>query len=327
MRAVLLVLLLAAGVALAGPEAELVQAMGGAAVWGELPRWRQEMIRNRYRQFLHLSEAKRESVRRRGLREYLVRPRRPFGGDKLPAALRRDLERVPPEMRAMVLRTATMRIRQLLLDWSLLRLRMKERWELFRRLYPEPFDPAKAHAASEELRRRLVKSVAARIRAELDKETRARGTPFSRQERRTRTRELLAQAAAAQERRLVERLRRELPSLTSRGPGSRAGRRAILHLERMRFLTPRQRELLRYALAPQDCPLLDLGCLGPKPGDPAARRLWESDYRLLARLELLSEAGFNREMLLHLASAGSPEDLLRAVQALRSGRRQARDRG
>jgi len=285
------------------------------------------MIRQRYKQFLQLPEAKREAIRRRGLRDFLLRPRRPFGGDRLPAALRRDLERIAPRERAVVCRMATMRMRQLLRDWSLMRLPMQARWELFRRLYPEPFDRAEAHRASEELRRRLVRSAAERIRRELEKEAAARGASFGREERKARTRELLADAAAAQQHKLVERIRRELPLLLGRTSRRMSARRAMLHLERMRFLTPRQRELLRYALAPEDCPLLEMRFLGPRPSDPAARRLWENDFHLLARLELLSAAGFNREMLLHLASTGSPEDLLRAVQALRSGRRPGPDRG
>ncbi len=63
----------------------------------------------------------------------------------------------------------------------------------------------------------------------------------------------------------------------------------------------------------------------PPTRDRSARRLWEMDYRILARLELFSEMNLPREMLLHLAQTGSPEDLLRAFGAVRGGHRRGPD--
>ena len=50
------------------------------------------------------------------------------------------------------------------------------------------------------------------------------------------------------------------------------------------------------------------------PTDAAARRLWNRDFRVLARIDLLS-GDFPPEMVLHVAAAGSPADFFRAIKA------------
>jgi hypothetical protein len=131
---------------------------------------------------------------------------------------------------------------------------------------------------------------------------------------------MVRRAVAAEEERVLDKVRGELDRLAGADP-ERAKRFVerflAAGLENLRFVTPRQRELIRYAIRPEECPLVDPEFLGAPPDDPAARRLFENDFRVLARLDLLSEAGFGREMVLHLAGAGSPEDFLRAVQSLR----------
>ncbi len=288
-------------------RAEVVRLVGEDA-WGGMPPWRQRMVLDRYALFLAQGDRKREAIERVGLREFLLVQRR--DEEKLPRPLADEAEKLEPSLRPLAQEFAGVRLRQLRLDRSLARLPFDERRPMFLRLFPEPFEQEPAHAAFEELRKREAKSFAHALRDEID---RGDGTKDER-------RALVREALRAEEERTLERVRGELARLEGVHP-ERA--RAFLErflaagLENLRFVTPRQRELIRYAIRPEECPLIDPDFLGPPPADPRERRLFEDDFRALARLDLLSEAGFSREMVLHLASASSPEDFLRAVQALR----------
>jgi len=305
-------LLLAAGAA-AGERgrlddqqrAALVKIVGEAA-WNGMPPWRQRLVVDRYGRYLEAPPEKREAVEREGLRAWLLQtPEEPA----VPPPLARAIGRLPPPMRPLAGQFATVRLRQLRLDRGLSHLPFEERRAMFLRLFPEPFVQETAREAYEELRRREAKYFAHRINAELAKDD----VPF--EERR----EVARRAIAEEEGRLVERVRGEIDRLADANPEH--ARRFVERFlaaeqDNLRFVTPRQRELVRYAIRPEECPLIDPGFLGPPPDDPAERRVFENDFRVLARLDLLAEAGFPRELVLHLAGALSHEDFLRAVQSL-----------
>lgn len=324
MRCALILLSLAVTAAAGEPltpeqKAEVVRIVG-KRVWGALPWWHQRKILQQYAAFLRLPEAKQAEIRRRDLRRYLL-PQIRRDDEGLPAALRTEVDRLAPEVRPLAAKLAYMRLRQLRLDRSLRRLPVEQRWPLFRRLFPEPFDPRKAKPAHHELRRRVAKSIAAEVRARIQ----AEGLDPEQHKKR-----LVRKAIAEEERQVVERIRKEIFRFQRADPKrvrQLLERQGLGLLERGSFATPRQSELIRYALRPHDCPLLDLGWLGPRPKDPAEERRWERDYRVFARLELLSEAGFPREMVLFLAGTGSPEDFLTAVQRLRQHPARGRKRG
>ncbi len=316
MRGVLALLLLAVAAAAGDPltqeqKADVVRIVGKRA-WGALPPWHQSKILQQYAAFLRLPEAEQAEIRRRDLRRYLLPQfRRDDKRHHLPQALRAEVNGLAPEVQPLAAKLAYMRLRQLRLDRSLRRLPIEQRWPLFRRLFPEPFDPRKAKPAHQELRRGVARSIAAEVRARIQ----AEGLDPEQHKRR-----LVRKAIAEEERQVVERIRKEIFRFQQADP-KRARqlleRQGLGLLERGSFATPRQSELIRYALRPHDCPLLDLSWLGPRPEDPAEARRWERDYRVFARLELLSEAGFPRELVLYLAGTGSPEDFLTAVQRLR----------
>jgi hypothetical protein len=306
-RAVL-VLCVVASVA-AGEKTRLTEEQRAAVVrlvgeetWGSMPPWRQRMILDRYALFLEQGDRKREAIERIGLREFLLVQSR--DEEKLPRPLADEARKLPPPLQPLAEKFAAVRLRQLHLDRSLARLPFEERRPMFLRLFPEPFEQDAAHAAYEDLRKREAWIVARALLEEMKR----RG--MTKEEKRA----LVRAAVRAEEEQIVERVRGELARLQGASP-ERArtflDRFLASGLENLRFVTPRQRELIRYAIRPEECPLLDAGFLGPPPEDPEERRLWESDFRVLARLDLLSEAGFGREMVLHLASAGSPEDFLR----------------
>ncbi|HEX5137894.1 MAG TPA: hypothetical protein VFY93_13035 [Planctomycetota bacterium] len=288
-----------------GQRAALVSLVGETA-WSGMPPWRQRLVLDRYARFLDAPAGKREAVERAGLRAWLLQtPEDPH----VPPPLAGAIERLPPQMRPLAEQFAAVRLRQLRLDRGLLHLPFEERRAMFHRLFPEPFVQETAREAYEELRRREARHFAHMIKEELSE----RDVP--REERREMARRVLA----AEEERLMERVRGELDRLAGANP-ERARRFVERFLaaeqENLRFVTPRQRELVRYAIRPEECPLIDPLFLGPPPEDPAERRVFENDFRVLARLDLLAEAGFPREMVLHLAGAISPEDFLRAVQSL-----------
>jgi hypothetical protein len=299
-------------VPLTGEQREEVVRLVGEELWGDLPAWRQRVILDRYGIYLRAPERKREAVERAGLRDFLLQPPRGAEEQRLPPPLAEAVGRLPPPVRPLARRLAFVRIRQLRLDRSLARVPPGDRRGVFLRLFPEPFDQAAANAACEDLRHREAKAFARALREELAR----REPPPTPEERR----EMVRRATREDEERIAERVRVELRPLEGADPdrARRVLERFLLYrLENLRFVTPRQRELIRYALRPEECPLLDPDFLGRAPEDPAERRQWEHDFRVLARLDLLSEAGLGREMVLHLAGAGSPEEFLRAIQAVR----------
>lgn len=309
--AVLAFLLLGAGAAAGeGPRLDEEQRAAAArivgdAAWSAMPPWRQRLVLDRYARFLAAPPEKREAVERAGLRDWLLQTPE---GDGVPPPLAEAVGRLPPPMRPLARQFAAVRLRQLRLDRSLSHIPFAERREVFLRLFPEPFVQETAREAYEDLRRREAKHFARKLKDEL------RDVP------RGERREAARRAIAAEEERTLERVRGEIDRLADANPG-RARRFVERFLaaeqENLRFVTPRQRELVRYAIRPEECPLVDPAFLGPPPGDPAERRLFENDFRVLARLDLLAEAGFPRELVLHLAGAGSPDDFLRAIQSLR----------
>ena len=85
--------------------------------------------------------------------------------------------------------------------------------------------------------------------------------------------------------------------------------------------SPRERELIRYALMPGDCPLVDPQRIaGPLPEDPEALPGWQRDFEVLARLELLSQCRIRPEDALRLASSADAAELLAGLRATRSRR-------
>jgi hypothetical protein len=306
-------------------EARAVSREVGESEWRTLPHWRQRMLLRRYQEFLALPVERREAVLRgEGLRGFLLAEAPPAPPEDPPEDLREALARFPEEVRPLAARLVQLRRRQLQLDQALFRLPAGERRATFERLFPEPFDPAAARAAHEALRARLKETLAWELLRDVRDEEARRGRELSEEERREVAAALYRRAAEAEERAVAERIRRELLRAGGREP--RRAREALeragfLLLEGPRiFLTPRERELVRYAAEPFDCPFVDLGFLGPAPEDPEARRAWEADYRALARAEILSCMRLPREMLLHLVDSGSPEDLLRALRGLRGER-------
>ncbi|MDH3590824.1 MAG: hypothetical protein OER88_03040 [Planctomycetota bacterium] len=281
--------------------------------WSSLPPWRQAMILERYREFESMPEKKRAAaLKDKSLREYLLLPGRRFDrGRFLPEALREEVARFDEKARKGATRFALMRLRHHRRDRGLKVLPIQERWDLFRRLYPEPFSKREAHRAHRELKHAVVRDMAERVRKakEKDKLDDAGARAY------------LKSLIQAEENRVVEQVRRELRRFLRRDPEqARAELEQDLFSDRLPFLTPRQSELVRYAYQPRGCPLLDLSYLGPRPKDRRQRWRWERDFHILARLELLSEAGFPREVVLHLADMGSQHDFLRAVKALRDPR-------
>lgn len=297
-------------------RAELVSVVGGAEAWGGLRPDRQRMLEMRYARYLAAPEAKRKHIQERGLKEYLLKPTRRFDQDGLPPALRAELGQLPPGVRGLATKLAVMRLRQLRLDRGLRFLPQEARWAMFERLFPEPFDPQAAQVARKELEKALARKIAEKVRGKLA--AAAQKNPNFDPD--AHAREYVRAEIQRHEDRLAQQIRREI---FKGGRKDAASLRRSLErsgypvLERLRFVTPRQRELIRYAFRPHECPLLDLSFLGPKPDDRAAQKEWFRDYHLLGRLELLGAAGFPRELVLHLAGTGSPEDFWRAVRNLR----------
>lgn len=334
MRGLLTLLLLAAlaGLVRAGDEAspaevqQASEAVGGPRTWGELPLWRQKMIIERLRRFASLSPEEQVRIRQRGLRRYLLEPSRPAEVEELPPALREELPRLPADLREKAAKLLVMRWRQLQLDEALRRVPgVPERRMLFRRVFPEPFEAAAAQEGVRELRQRMKRAMVESLRPRLAELESQGGRVLTDEERKARAAQLLAEDLKREEARLVERVRKEMLHTRRREPGEM--RRAVdrwgwILLDRLAiFATPRERELIRYAFEPQECPILDFGFMGPPPEDPGERRLWEEDYRAIARLDLLTETNLPTEMVLHLADTGSPEDLLRALKSIRGERR------
>ncbi len=293
----------------------------GSERWAELPRWRQEMITERWRRFAELPPDRQQQIRAEGLAEFLAKPEHDFGLGRVPARLREFVAHLPAEVRGLAGKLVVMRLRQHRLDRNLGLLPREQRRPLFRRLFPEPFEAEPARAAGGDLDAEIARVMAARVRSRLTEEEAKRGAAYEGAARITRASEMIREVTREEEESINERVLSELSRLGKRdGPAAREflEREGFYVFERIELIaTPRQRELLRYALRPADCPFLDFPCLGERPADPRQRRRWEEDFRVLARLDLLTEAGFPTEVVLHLAASGSPEDLFRAVKVLR----------
>ncbi|MHC4338869.1 MAG: hypothetical protein ACYSX0_01465 [Planctomycetota bacterium] len=343
MRPLLVLLLIAAYAAAEAPapgQVEKVKEVVGPEAWALLPEWRQKMILQRYRRFLKAPPEAREEIRRGGLREHLIKPSHRFDLQELPDPLREELRRLPPEARPLAGKLVLMRLRHLRLDRNLALLPFEQRRPMFRRLFPEPFDPAQARKGHREFQRLLAKAMASRARKQLKKEEKKLGRHLSREERNRLVRAL----TRGEEERTVKAISKELARLRSVKPKKmrNALERSGFHLlERIQlYATPRQRELIRYASQPEKCPLLDFSWMGPRPEpgprpeDPARRRHWDAaradlqrwkkDFQTLAWIELFTEAGFPPRIVLHLSASSSPEELFRAIQALYAGKRPPR---
>lgn len=310
MRTLAALLLLAGAVLAGGPlspeqERELARVIGPS--WPELPEWRRDMIRRRYARLLGEPAPRAERIRARGdrgLREFLVRPERRFAAEELPPPLREELDRFDPEARPAATKLALLQLRHRRLDRNLGLVPFELRRELFRGLFPEPFDPALARTAGATLDAHVARAMVARVRARLGNRPREEH------------REVVREVTGAEEGRVIDAVRDDMARLRVLPPAR--VRDAWERIDRLhRAATPRQRELVRYALRPRECPLIRPDLAGERPEDPAQRLLWERDFACLARLDLLTEAGLPREVVLHLAPAATPEDLLRALVALR----------
>jgi hypothetical protein len=287
---------------------ELIAVIGEDS-WRALPPWRQHQVEERYERFRRAPEERRRAIEERGLRAFLVAERRVDVG-RLPPPLRDTVEALPPEVRTMAAELAFLRLRQIQFDESLRAIPdLATRWRLFDRRFPRPYDESQAAEAHEELKRHVAQAFAARLAKE------AEGLDAA--ERRALVRRTLEK----EQEKTIARIRRELFSFSGRGPD--AWRRYLERhaaIEGIRFGTPRQRELIRYAMRPADCPLLDMAFMGERPDDPDERRAWDRDFNTLARLQLLDAAGFSPELALYLAGTGSPADFFRAVEGLREPR-------
>ncbi|MEE8104556.1 MAG: hypothetical protein V3T86_03375 [Planctomycetota bacterium] len=299
-------------------EVAAVVAELGEENWNELLQYRQRMVLHRIRKFRLLSDEKQATIRagEGGLAKWLLAPKRHSGGHQLPHELKRLVGELPEEARADATKLVRFRKRQIELDEALRTLPAEERRTHFDGLFPEPFDRDMARAAKLKLRKRLAERLVELALPRMDAEAAAAGG-WTEGQRKARMRAIYRERAEAATRRLSHELG------TGGSPERRVEhiRRSLALVEGTRvFASPRERELIRYAMRPEDCPFLDLSFLGPKPdGDRAARR-WKADFRLLGRLEILGHMNLPPAMLLHLAECGSPEDFLRAMQAVRGKR-------
>jgi len=298
----------------------LVEVVGRSA-WKSFPAWRQAQVSARYQRYLQAPPKRRRMIERRGLRSYLVPEHKRVDVSKLPAPLNRAIKELPKQVRASAAELAFLRLRQMQFDRSLSRVPdLKRRWALFNARFPEPYDEAAATRAHRAIRREVVRAVAAEIERKLESKLKPKDVPP--QERKRRLGDLVRRTVQAEQQKVYEKIRRELFRFRSGDPN--AWRRYLdgyRFIQGIRAATPRQRELIRYAYRPSECPLLDMSFMGERPTDKAQRRAWEQDYTTLARLELLAAAGFPREFVLYLAGTGSSADFFRAVQGLRRAER------
>jgi hypothetical protein len=307
--------LLFGGVALAqgrrmpSPEqVEEVRKIVGEKDWGLMAEWRRRDVVHRYMRFLGAPAKKQESIRSMGLKQYLLATGR-RRGPKLPEALQKEVDGLDERMRPDAHKLAYVRLRQMRLDRNLSMLPAAERRRWFKSLFPEPFDPRAARAARLEFQKAVGAAVAERLRPQVEKLS-----TLPEEERRPATAELVRRYTARQEKQLTEAVARSVRRL-------RGARRlppdVELVLERREiFATPRQRELIRWALRPAQCPLLDFSWMGERPREKRARRAWDRDVAAIGRLELLSSAGFPREVVLHLSAASSDQDFVKGLRHL-----------
>jgi len=332
-----IVLLLSAGIVVAQgrgasrepPPPELVKQVRkivGDDLWGQMPEWRRRNVVERYQRYRGAPEAVRTKIEQRGMREFLTRVGRPGRKPEMPAELVAELKKLDPKQRRLAGKIAFVRLRQLRFDRNLALLPAAERRRWFLRLFPEPFDPAAARQARLGFEKAVARSIARRLKPQLKS---LEG--LSKDEWRKASLKIVRAYTRKQEEKLVRSVAKEVQRLRN-VPNSEVMRRisgdAALVLDRQNvYATPRQRELIRWALRPEQCPLLDFSWMGERPREKGARRAWSRDIRVLGRLELLSEAGMPKDTVLHLASAGSEEDFLRALQGLLGRDAGARQRG
>ncbi|MHC4410768.1 MAG: hypothetical protein ACYS0F_17400, partial [Planctomycetota bacterium] len=230
-------------------------------------------------------------------------------GPKLPVALQEEVDRLDPRVRPMAHKLAYVRLRQLRLDRNLSMIAFAERRRWFERLFPEPFDPRAARAARLEFEKEVGRAVAKRLRPQVEK---LATLPES--DRRPAMEKLVRKYTEKREKQVIEATARSVRRLRAK---DRLPPDLELVLERREiFATPRQRELIRWGLRPHVCPLLDFRWMGERPSEKRERRRWDQDVAAIGRLELLSEAGFPREVVLHLSAAASDQDFVRALRHL-----------
>lgn len=308
----LLALLLLAPLAAAQAEREVAPLFGKD--WGKMPAWQQQDILERYDRFLRMPEEKRRAIRERGLKEFLMAGKRL----RLPQPLNDEIRKLPRGVQQLAGKLAVLRLRHIRFDRHLSLVPFAERRRLFRNLFPEPFRRGVAHRARRDLNKYVSRAMIAHIKPLVARKQQELSRPLNDEEKKQLVRRVIADA----ERKVVEQVRKELLIFRSRDADrirKTLEKRGYPLLERSRVMaTPRQRELIRYALRPEQCPLIDPERLaGPRPVDPAGRKLWERDFRVLARIDLLTEARFPADMVLHLAASNSAGELLRGLQAFR----------
>lgn len=331
MRAGLILLLLAALAAAQGrpvpskEQVEEVRKIVGDEDWGRMPEWRRRSIVHRYLRYLGAPAEVRSRLAKKGLKQFLTKPRRSMGKRELPPELAKELDALDPGIRRLAGKLAVVRLRQLRFDRNLSMLPRAERRRWFDRLFPEPFDMDSARKSRLKFERVVARSVAERLKPKLSQ---LRDLPD--EERRQKQREFVRAHNKTQEDKVLRDVARQVRKLHGVKP-EHAQRRlsgeAWLVLDRRGvFATPRQRELIRWSLRPSRCPLLDLGWMGKRPDERGARRQWDRDVHILGRLELLSDAGLPAETVLHLAAAGSDEEFMRTLEGLVGpGPRRGRD--
>ncbi|MFQ5845794.1 MAG: hypothetical protein ACE5JG_12495, partial [Planctomycetota bacterium] len=298
-------------------EARELAALLTPEVWKDLPEWRQREMLARLRRYRSLPAEKRDRMRPR-LKELLLRPGRMPDVGRLPPALLRSIRQLPRPRRKHAVKYAVVRWRQLQLDRALRRFPdVGRRREWFDRLFPEPFDPKRAREAHDRLRKEQSLLVAAEIRPELEQLDR-REPGLQPAQREKRRKELARRLLAERTRVEAERAARRIEPEIRRWFAGREGRRPPILGRSLLKASPRERELIRYALRPRDCPWLDPKRLvGPPPRDREDRRRWQRDFEILARLDLLSRCRFRVDQALHLAASADEVQLLAELGRIR----------
>ncbi|MCZ6574390.1 MAG: hypothetical protein O7C98_14630 [Planctomycetota bacterium] len=304
-------------------EVQAIQEAIGAKAWEAMSDSQKRVTVMRYRQWQRLPAEKREG---KSPKRFLLRRDRPH----LPRPLVERLEGMDRRQRMVAERFLMMRWRHMEIDDALRRIPFDARWQWFDRLFPEPFDPRAAREANHNLRKFMARQVAMGLRPHVDaaiaEVEQKRGAVLEGADRKKLqdriARELMKKEKHAEETRRVRRLVEEL----DRWFGADAPRRGsllphVLARNKLRA-SPRERELIRYALMPGDCPLLDPERIaGPLPEDPEALPQWQRDFEVLARLELLSQCRMASEGALGLASSTDAAELLAGLRGAAHGRR------
>ena len=306
-------------------EVQAIQEALGAKHWEAMPDSQRRVTVMRYRQWQRLPAEKRKG---RSLKRFLLRRDRP----RLPRPLVERLQKMDRRQRAVAERFLMMRWRHMEIDDALRRIPFDARWQWFDQLFPEPFDPRAAREANHNLRKFMARQVAIGLRPHVDaaiaEVEQKRGAVLEGADRKKLqnriARELMKKEKHEAETRRVTRLVEEL----DRWFGADAPRRGsllphVLARNKLRA-SPRERELIRYALMPGDCPLLDPERIaGPLPEDPEALPLWQRDFEVLARLELLSQCRMASEDAVGLASSTDAAELLAGLRGVQGRRARA----